>query len=75
MRARILIPLVLAVGLGAAVALASTPLISAVVGRWEVESAYRSLRVADTWIRQGEPVVQILERGGVLLTVVYQAPR
>jgi hypothetical protein len=48
------------------------PVISGVVGRWEVQRAYDDLRVPATWTLADPPVMHATERGGVLLSAVYR---
>jgi hypothetical protein len=57
---------------GVLVAWAAHPLISEVVGQWEVSRAYSSLEIPNGWTRQSAPTVRVLDDGGVLLTAVYK---
>lgn len=72
--ARALAPFAVAIVLAAAVAVIAQPQISALVGHWEVESAFRSLRIPDGWSVKDAPVERMLSDGSVLMTAVYVAP-
>ncbi len=71
---RALVLLAVGVVFAAAVAVVAQPQISALIGRWEVESAFRSLRVPDGWSMKDAPVEHVLSDGGVLMSAVYDAP-
>ena len=68
---RVLAWAVLAVVVGVSVAVASRPYVGEFVGRWTVDSAYRSLSIPQDWSLNAGPSVKVVEEGGVLLTAVY----
>jgi len=66
--------LLAAVVLAAAGAVIAEPHVSALIGRWEVESAFNSLRIPDGWSTRDTPVTHVLSGGSVVLSAVYDAP-
>jgi hypothetical protein len=72
--ARVFVLLAAGVVLAAALAVIAQPHISALIGRWEVQSALNSLRIPNGWTMTDAPVEHVLADGGVLLSIAYSAP-
>ncbi len=72
MRRRRIVSLVIAIGMGSALAFVTQPLIVELVGRWEVQRARDALRLPAGWSQMDPLLVQVPHRGFVLLSVVYK---
>lgn len=72
-RGRIVIVVAAAVFAAASAAVAQ-PHVSALIGRWEVESTFNSLRIPEDWSIRDAPVTHELSGGSVLLSAVYDTP-
>lgn len=61
----------LAVVLGVTLAVVGNPLISSVVGRWQVDRAFEELPIPETWKRE-DVRVEVLADGSVVLAAGYR---